>query len=137
LAPRTAAWTSLALVRAAARRIDEVARERVARGDLLWTPFHFGFELDEQLDDRVAYHRSHGHVPGEVLGSRYLVGAPWSKAALEALLSGLGSPKVSETPAGRHVGVRTSSVADAVPLLFAALLPFGASYPLPHIEAST
>src|SRR5689334_21839401 len=82
LVPRTAAWAGLSLVRLAARRIDEQAREKLARGDALWTPFHFGFEVDEQLDDRLAYHRNHEHRPADVLGPRYLVERLWSRSSL-------------------------------------------------------
>ncbi len=134
LVPRTAAWAGLALVRSAARRVDEQAREKLARGDALWTPFHFGFELDEQLDDRLAYHRSHEHKPAEVLGPRYLVERPWSKSSLETLLKGLSAPTVAVTPAGRQVSAIAASPADAAPLLFAALVPLAPAYPLPYIE---
>ena len=137
LAPRTAAWTGLSLVRAVARRVDEAARETVARGDSLWTPFHLGFAVDEQLDDRLAYHRTHEHRPSEVLGNRYLVERPWSRAAFEALLQGLGAPKVTVTPSGRHITARNVAPADAAPLLFAALLPLALAYPLPYIEVAT
>lgn len=136
LAPRTAAWTSLALVRAAARRVDEGAREKLARGNAVLTPFHFGFVVDEQLDDRIAYHRSHEHVPGEVLGARYQVDRPWSLPAFEALLSGLGTPKVTDTPAGRRIVAHGASPADAAPLLFASLLPLQRAYPLPFLETT-
>ena len=135
LAPRTAAWAGLSLVRAAARRVDEASREKLARGDALWTPFHLGFELDEQLDDRLTYHRQHEHRPADVLGPRYLVEGAWSKPAFEALLKGLASPKVAVTPSGRHVTASRITPADAAPLLFAALLPLGAAYPLPYVEA--
>jgi hypothetical protein len=121
-------------VRAAARRVDGAAREKIAGGDALWTPFHFGFDVDEQLDDRIAYHRTHEHKPADVLGARYLAAREWSQAALEALLNGLASAKVSDTPAGRQVSARAASPADAAPLLFAALLPLGKGYPLPHLE---
>lgn len=134
LVPRTAAWAGLALVRAAARRVDEIAREKVARGDTLWTPFHFGFDVDEQLDDRLAYHRSHEHRPADVLGPRYVVERPWSKAGFERLLGDLGATRTTVTPSGRKVAAQAASPADGAPLLFAALLPLGPSYPLPYIE---
>ncbi|MGD0680353.1 MAG: BREX-6 system BrxE protein [Polyangiaceae bacterium] len=137
LVPRTAAWASLSLVRAAARRIDTIARQSLARGDDVWTPFHLGFLVDEQIDDRIAYHRAHGHVPAEVLGPRYLVGTAWSKPAFEALLSGLAAPRVTVSPAGRRVMAPAASPSDAAPLLFAALLPLVSSYPLPYLEGAT
>jgi hypothetical protein len=136
LLPRTAAWTGLSLVRAAARRVDEMAREKVARGDRMWTPFHFGFEVDEQLDDRIAYHRRHEHKPAEVLGKKFLVGAPWLKSSLEKLLESLGTSSAAVTPAGRQIRKRARSPMEALPLLFGALLPLAPAYPLPHIEQS-
>ena len=137
LVPRTAAWASLSLVRAAARRIDAMGRKSLARGDNVWTPFHLGFVVDEQIDDRIAYHRTHGHVPADVLGPRFLAGTPWSKPAFEALLKSLGAPKVTVSPAGRPITALAASPADAAPLLFAALTPLAASYPLPYLEAAT
>ena len=134
LAPKTAAWASLILVRAAARRADEIAREKLAGGDAVWTLFHLGFEADEQIGDRLAYHRSHQHVPSEVLGSRFLVGRPWSKEAFASLLEGLGAPKATITPVGRQLAVRATPPAEAVPMLAGALLPLATSYPLPYIE---
>lgn len=134
LVPKTAAWASLLLVRAAARRVDEAARERLAGGDAVWTLFHLGFEIDEQLADRLAYHRQHQHVPAEVLGERFLVGRPWSKDAFTSLLEGLGAPNVTVTPAGRQIAVRAAPPADAVALLASALVPLAATYPMPYIE---
>jgi hypothetical protein len=136
LVPQTAAWASLSLVRTAARRIDATAREKLARGDEIWTPFHLGFLVDEQVDDRIAHHRVHRHVPSEVLGPRYLAAHPWSKPTFEALLARLGSPDVTVSLAGRLVEARAGSPADAVPLLFAALMPLEATYPMPYIEAA-
>jgi hypothetical protein len=111
-----------------------MAREKVTRGDRMWTPFHFGFEVDEQLDDRIAYHRRHEHKPAEVLGKKFLVGGSWLKSSLEQLLKSLGAPHAAVTPAGRQISTRARSPVEAVPLLFGALLPLGSTYPLPHIE---
>jgi hypothetical protein len=137
LTPRTAAWATLSLLRAAARRVDENARAKLARRDEVWTPFHLGFLIDEQIDDRIAYHRTHDHLPVEVLGPRYLLGQPWSKPGFEALLVGLATPKVTDLPAGRRVTALGASPAGAAPLLFAALVPLTPSYPLPYLEPST
>lgn len=136
LAPRTASWAGLALARAAARRVDELARNKAAGGDALLTPFHLGFEVDEQLDDRIAYHRQHEHRPSDVLGPRFIVEKPWSSASFEALLAGVAKAKFDVTPTGRQVAAKTPAVSDAVPLLFAALRPLGPAYPLPYVEAS-
>ncbi|HMJ56103.1 MAG TPA: BREX-6 system BrxE protein [Polyangiaceae bacterium] len=134
LIPKSATWASLALVRMAALTIDERAREKLARGDAMWTPFHFGFDVDEQLDDMLVYHRRHEDIPADVFGSKWLLGRPWSKASLETLLGGLPSSAVEVTPAGRRVAASVTSAIDAAPLLFAALLPLVPTYPLPYLE---
>jgi hypothetical protein len=135
LAPRTAAWASLHLVRAAARRADEIAREKVVGGDRVWTLFHLGFAIDEQIADRLAYHRTHQHAPRDVLGPRFLAGRPWSEDTFVAMLGALGKPKVTITPIGRQVEARGAPAAELVPLLAAALLPLAPAYPLPYVEA--
>jgi hypothetical protein len=134
LLPKTAAWASLALVRDAARRVDEAARDKLARGDAVGSLFHLGFSVDEQLADRLAHHRHHRRPPAEVLGARFLAGRPWSKAAFESMLAGLGKPQVQVTPAGRRVERTAASPVEAAGLLAAALLPLSASYPLPFME---
>ncbi len=136
LAPKTAAWASLLLVRAAARRVDELAREKLAGGDAVWTLFHLGFEVDEQIAERLAYHRAHRHVPAEVLGKHFLVDRPWSKGDFTSMLESLGTPKVTITPAGRQLALRAAPPAEAVPLLAAALMPLTATYPLPYVEVT-
>ena len=144
LVPRTAAWASLILVRKVAQRIDEEQRTKLANADAVWTLFRFGFAVDEQLAERLAHHRSHQHVPAEVLGSRFLVG-DWSKGRFVEALTALGHPgegapgkkasRVEITPGGRHVHATVRSPALAAPLLAAALVPLADAYPMPYVEA--
>jgi hypothetical protein len=122
-------------VREVARRADEEARGRLARADSVWTLFHFGFAVDEQLADRLAYHRQCRQAPEEALGQGFRVGA-WSKGVFEGLLSGLAKPRARITPVGRKVDASAASPAEAAVLLTAALLPLPASYPLPYIEVT-
>ena len=137
LAPRTGAWASLSLVRAVAQRVDAAAREKLARGDSVWTLFHFGFAIDEQLADRLACHRTHEHVPSAVLGPRFIADKAWSKSSFETLLSKLGTPKLTITPGGRQLDARAASPTEAASLLAAALLPLAPAYPLPFLELPT
>jgi hypothetical protein len=134
LVPKTAPWASLALVREAARRVDEASRQKLASPDAAWTLFHFGFTIDERLADRLAWHRQHQHDPKDVLGPHFLVGTPWSKQAFEAAVGKLGKPKVTVTPAGRKFELAGASPIEAAPLLVAALLPLAPAYPMPFIE---
>jgi len=136
LVPRTAVWAGFELAREAARLVESAALARVARRDTLWTLFHFGFSVDEQLHDRLSHHRRHRDVPAAVFKGRLLATGKWDAAAFAEHLKRGGTPKVEVTPSGRQVKVKPSSAAEAAPLLAAALLPFENAYPLPFIEVS-
>lgn len=136
LIPKTAPWASLGLVRKAAIRVDEAARDKLAQGDRVWTLFHFGFALDELLQDRLVWHRNHQSVPKVVLGTRFLVGSPWSRSSFEGTLAELGKPKVQVTPSGRQLTAKAKSPVEAARLLAAALAPLSVEYPLPYAEIS-
>lgn len=136
LVPHTAPWASLALVRQAARRVDESAREKLGQGDRVWTLFRFGFVVDEQLEDRLAQHRAAGAEPAQVLGEQYVIEKPWDRSGFAQRLESLGQPKVEVVPGGRKLRTRTSSPVEAARLLAAALVPLGAEYPLPYLEAA-
>jgi len=99
----------------------------------VWTLFHFGFAIDEQLQDRIAQHRQLLE-PSDVLGPRFLARGAWDRKALETMLQGFGKPKVEVTPAGRLLKSVVASPLEAVKLLAAALLPLGGAYPLPYLE---
>ncbi len=136
LAPKTAAWAGLVLAREAARRVDAGARQQLPGAKRVWTLFDLGFAVNEQLSDRLAYHRQHQHAPAEVLGSHFQIGPGWSTSGFEALLSKLGAPKVEVGPAGRRVLGGGSSPVEGALLLAAALQPLAAAYPMPFIEVS-
>ena len=136
LVPRTAAWAGLELARKAARRVEFLALSRVAKRDELWTLFHFGFFIDEQLHDRLAYHRRHRHAPADVFGRGLVAAGAWDPKGFASYLEGGGKPKVEVTPSGRQVKAKPASAAEAAPLLAAALLPFDKEYPLPYVEAA-
>jgi hypothetical protein len=136
LVPRTAAWAGFELAREAARRVEVGALERVAKRDELWTLFHLGFSVDEQLHDRLAYHRRHQHTPAEVFGARLAVSRAWNASTFSAYLEQGGKPLVEVTPSGRRVKAKPDSAVAAAPLLAAALLPFEAHYPLPFVQIS-
>jgi len=136
LVPRTAAWAGFELAREAARRVETAALARIAKRDELWTLFQFGFAVDEQLHDRLAYHRRHRHVPGEVFQGRLVASGVWDTAAFAAHLARGGKPTVEVTPSGRQVKAKPASAAAAAPLLAAALFPFEKAYPLPYVEVS-
>lgn len=135
LLPNTHVWASLGAVRDAARRVDERARKASATPDRLVTLFQLGFELDEQLAERMAHHRRHRAVPAEVLGAAFMVAPTFDLAAFESFVRECGPVQFEEAPGGRLLK-------DAPPLdaltrvrqLVAALAPFSAAYPMPHFR---
>ena len=135
LLPQTAAWASLQLAREAARRVDERARQRIAGGDGVWTLFHFGFDVNEQLDDRLAAHKAARALPIDVLvGPRFLVGWRWSREVFATILTTFGVPKVAVTPAGRRLVTDARAPIEVASLLAAALFPIARAYPMPYVE---
>ena len=53
LTPKTWEWAVLESARAAAKKVDDRARNRAEDPDNLITLYRLGFEIDEQLDERL------------------------------------------------------------------------------------
>jgi hypothetical protein len=134
LVPRTAAWAGFELARAAARRVEAAALSRMARRDAVWTLFHFGFDIDEQLDDRLAHHRRHRHEPARVFGPGLRAGGGWSAEDFAEWLKSHGDAPSELTPSGRLIHAKPAGATQAARLLASALVPFDRHYPLPFLE---
>jgi hypothetical protein len=131
LLPQTHAWAALEAVREAARRTDAKARAHLADPDRMRTLFFLGFELDEQLGDRLAAHKRAGRPPAEALPLPMPLSAEWHK---DKLVSSIQVAEVAFTkvPHGRQVkGPRPDSPDALVRRLAAALVPLVEHYPLP------
>lgn len=135
LLPKTAAWAGLELARMAAMRADRAAREsKLAHPDQVWTLYHFGFELDEAIQDRLEHHKRHAHAPTETFAATWGVNEKWKQKEFEAFLKGLEPSKTEDTPAGRKLKKLPATPRLAAQSFAAALLPLGKEYPLPHAE---
>ena len=53
LTPKTWQWAALESVRAAAKKVDDRARNQAENPDNLITLYRLGFEIDEQLNERL------------------------------------------------------------------------------------
>lgn len=130
LLPQTHAWASLEAVREAARRVDAKARAKMAAPDRMRTLFFLGFEVDEQLADRLAAHKRAGRSPAESLPFRMPLTAEFSRDKLAASLEGDGP--FTTVPNGRQLKGGVPNVPEMlVKRLAAALVPFADQYPLP------
>ena len=131
LAPKTWRWAVLQSVREAARRVDEAARARAAEPDGLHSLFHFGFHLDEALDDRVAVLKAQHPDPLDALPSLRELLAGWDPSTLEAFLT-RDDTAHEATPTGRLIKGAMPEPDLAARRLAAALLPLADRYPAPH-----
>lgn len=132
LLPQTHAWASLEAVREVARRVDERARGRMAHPDALRTLFFLGFEIDEQVADRLAALKRERRPPAEVLPLPVPLTAGFSREALEGVLRGWDGTSFDIVPGGRQLKGERPEAPDAlVRRLAAALVPFAEQYPLP------
>ena len=132
----------LQAAREAARRKDAALRAKASDPDQLLTLYRFGFELDEQIEERLQAHKRDGLAPvdalpglGEVLG--ITLHQPWDKARLKFLqrLESLGPVQAEAVPTGRLLkGAMPAGLDRRVEQLLAALVPLADSYPLPHFR---
>lgn len=140
LLPRTYPWAMLQAVREAARRKDLDLRARASDPDQLVTLYRFGFELDEQIDERLQAHKRSGLTPLEALpGLVEVLGAtlhePWDRAQFLQWVEAHGPGQTEAVPTGRLLrGPVPSGLDRRVAQLVAALAPLGDSYPLPHFR---
>jgi hypothetical protein len=134
LFPKTHEWAALEAVRDAAIAHDRsIRQDRLAQPDWVNTLFFWGFNIDEQLADRLIEHKCAQEPPATVLDLPLDLGNKWVQADLEAALSSGTQPVRYEVePAGRAM---EGKVLPAYELrsqkLASALLPLADNYPMP------
>jgi len=136
LTPRTQEWAALEAVREAARRVDERTRLRSAAADRAITIFHLGFDLDEQLGERLAGHKRSGVTPGDALTQQHAIARDFDAASFERWCRELAPPaKTESTPdGGRRLLSAPAAPAELVRALVSSLVPFTSEYPMPHVR---
>ena len=134
LLPQTHAWAALEAAREAARRTDAKARGKMADADKMRTLFFLGFELDEQLSDRLAALKRQTKTPADALPLRLPLSAEFSQDKLSAALK-VGDVATTVVPGGRQLkGARPDSPVEMVTRLATALVPLADTYPLPFYK---
>lgn len=135
LTPRTAKWAALEVAREAARRVDAAARSRDANPDRLRSLFAFGFEADEQIADRLMFHKHSGLSPEEALPELASLFAKWDRDAFATWAKRGLSTKTSNEPSGRRLTSPTpDDPVEIAQRLVSVLVPLTASYPCPHVR---
>lgn len=134
LLPQTHAWASLEAVREAGRRVDARARAKMADPDKLRTIFFLGFELDEQLADRITQLKQGRKAPMDCLSFPIRLTDDFNK---EAFSEAVHVPSVSFTvvPGGRQLkGSMPDGAVTMVRNVAGALVPLTDQYPLPFYK---
>jgi hypothetical protein len=139
LAPRTHIWTSLELVREAARRVDATARSKHGDPDKLRTIFFLGFDLDEKISDRLSVLKRQPLPPAQALPLPFKLDDSFDRDRVIQALS--TEEKVffdKVPPVGRHLkGPIAKSSHELVQRLVAALVPIADDYPLPFFKVGS
>lgn len=136
LLPKTSEWAAFEAAREAAILQDKNSRLQLAQGDRINTLFFWGFEIDEQLNDRLLAHKHRQQPLEEVLNFPLSLSATFDRDAFEKVLASVEQPKYRVVPGGRELGTveGSQSMIDCVERsrsLAAALLPFSKRYPMP------
>ena len=148
LLPRTWRWAILQTAREAARLKDlELRKQQSSNADEHLSLFHLGFEVDEQLDERLQWHKRGERAPHEVLPDvQGLINAAdgtwvedWAPADFWTWVDKHPKPEIESTPLGRRLTRPVlSDPAQLVAQLVGALsTPTKApDYPLPHARSA-
>lgn len=133
LAPNTWAWAIFEVVREAARQVELQAYEQDEQPDRLVSLFRLGFEIDEQLQDRLRELKRSGETPDKALPELGIATESWVPSQFQAWLAQGDVPEVVTETRGRRIDQPIPS--DPVELaqtLAHALLPLSDAYPCPH-----
>lgn len=135
LTPRTWKWAVLEAARVAARSVDADTRSHAADGDQLLSLFHFGFVIDEQLDDRLSELKRSTPDPIEALPGLGATTKSWDAAAFLKGLGALATPTFAGSSVGRRLkGELPADHVLAARMLAAAMSPLSERYPAPHFK---
>jgi len=134
LLPQTHAWATFESAREAARRTDAKARSKMADPDQMRTLFFLGFEVDEQLNDRLSVLKRQPKPPANSLPLKLTPDEKFSRDAFLATLR-QGDVAFEVVPGGRQLkGTRPNSPLEIVTRLATALAPLADTYPLPFFK---
>lgn len=137
LLPHTWDWAAVQAVREAARRHDAQSRAKVHDPDSVVSLYHFGFALDERIDERLLELKRHGEHPGVALPHYgLLAGESWRRETFAGWVRSHGDSAFEAAPSGRQLkGPPPESLEAIVRRLVAALDPLPEHYPMPHFRS--
>lgn len=137
LLPRTWRWAALQAVRQAAIRVDRRARRHMAKSDEVRTLFHWGFQMDEKLEERLRTHKQNPARPEDVLAFPMRLGDAFDRDAFAAAMRGpAAGVEVRLVPGGRELLDVPGGPVAAARALAAALVPLTDAWPTPFYRVA-
>ncbi len=137
LAPKTWRWAALESARQAAKRVDDRHRRAADDADHLLSLFRLGFEIDEQLDDRLRQLKQSEVPPSEVFPDLTELMSEWSPDRFGTWLATHTESKFTATATGRRLqGEKPTQPSEVAEKLVAALRPLADEYPLPYFRTA-
>lgn len=135
VAPRSAEWAVFQLVREAARRTDSEARTRLHEPDRYVTLFHLGFEVDEQVGERLTDLRRAGGSPRDRLVGLQQLDDMRSRAGCVTWLTSFAAEPWDAAPLGRRLrGTPPADPTLTARKLLGALQPLSDVWPVPYFD---
>lgn len=136
LAPRTHRWAGLEAAREAARRTDFKARKRMADPDSVRTLFFWGFEVDEQLTERLRDLKMNRQDPEKALSVPMKLGSDFDRDAFQEALKEISDEaEYTVQLSGRELkSSMPQNHQEACRLLLGALRDLPEQYPCPFFR---
>lgn len=135
LVPKTWQWAVLETARNAAKKVDDRGRNRAEDPDNLITLFRLGFQIDEQLDERLLELKQSGVPLNESFPELAALCEAWSDERFKEWLGGLKEASYTATATGRRLKGKAPEEPLAVTRqLASALLPLDSKYALPYFR---
>jgi hypothetical protein len=134
LLPITSKWAALEAVRAAAIAVDREIRWKLSQPDQVRTPFFWGFEMDEQLADRLREHKLANlmQAPETILDVPLVLTKDYSEEDFKTAITIPGhQPSYKVVPYGRELKAPPMDWGLQMKQLTSALLPLEDNYPMP------
>ena len=131
--PRTFEWALLEAVRKVAIQVDRQKRINLAQPDKVRTLFFWGFGIDEQLGERLSFHKQNGGNPQDLLDFPLALKDEFKNKAFEEAIQTFSSEvKFKIVPEGREIKEAIpESIADAAKNLVSGLIPLVDKYSMP------
>ena len=136
LLPRTWRWASLQAVRQAAIRVDRRVRQQMAQTDDVRTLFHWGFHIDEKLEERLLAHKQSSADPDSVLPLSLSLDGAFDPNTFIAAISAFGNVETRVVPDGRELLDIPETPVEIAAALAAALLPLAPTWPAPFYRTA-